>query len=988
MKNSLLLLFFVFIAISVNAQTKQEADSLHNLGRDLLNAGNTTEGRKYSKLAMDMRLQLFGETDEGYLNSLNNYANTFTIEGNYTTAIELLNRVLELCSKRTTPHPNIGMFVLNMGRTYYKSGDNKKASEYWEQALPLVEKHSEQYEYLLNSLATIYYDLGDNEATYRIMGLMEEHNKHELEKPCNEPECMLERAAYFSVIGDKAKAKEHYLSVLAMPLTPQQKLDTYEAYANFLSFSMKDLKVSAEYYVLAAEQRKNIEGKTEDYAENLFKAAQNSFLAKEYNMAIELYQSVIDFYSQPSSESAYNIAICNKGIANSYLGLKRFSDAVKYYAVVVEYYKNNDKESDNYPKAILSLAKAEKFNKDYFSSIEHHKEAMQIFEEREMYEEYSEAANSLQLCYRYIGSDTTVDTKEDFQIAEQNKKLDEIINTETADLDMTRTYLGKLIYSRSLATIAGCYAMKEDYDNAVSYYKQYVDALRDAVCHEFRLQSEAERSLTWNNQISNIRELEELLVILPIGKEYLMPEISATIYDAQLLSKGILLNSSIEFEKLLREKGDKELEDMYLQAKKRAEDIKYLRNAIANEADLERIAKLSQENQTLQLSLYKRLAEYADFTDYMSYTWKDVQAAMSDDDIAIEFVSIEIGALDSENYMAAILLTKNMDKPVALPVCTLSEAKAMEKYNGLFENEENLVWGRFKQYLDGKKRICFSADGVFNRLGIEYLKYDGQPLSEQFEVYRLSSTKELCKRDNQADIHNVVLIGDIDYNDVSETSNATESAIYAMRGDDNTNEDIYLNNLENTKKEIDEIEKIVAKTTHINTVKLGSSEASAATFRKLSGTSVNLLHIATHGIYRDIKGASDIESMDNSLLAFAGANLGDTALVSANAIAKMNLRKCDMVVLSACETGLGKLSNDGVFGLQRGFKNAGVRTLLMSLKNVYDNTTAELMIVFYEYLMSGKYSKREALVEAQRYIRKKGFVDSKYWATFVLLDAL
>lgn len=100
----------------------------------------------------------------------------------------------------------------------------------------------------------------------------------------------------------------------------------------------------------------------------------------------------------------------------------------------------------------------------------------------------------------------------------------------------------------------------------------------------------------------------------------------------------------------------------------------------------------------------------------------------------------------------------------------------------------------------------------------------------------------------------------------------------------------------------------------------------------------------------------------------------------------MNLRQCDLAVLSACETGLGKLGGDGVFGLQRGFKNAGVHTLLVSLKNVYDDSTADLMISFYKHLMSGS-TKREALVKVQQDIRNMGYVDPKYWATFILLDA-
>ena len=127
--------------------------------------------------------------------------------------------------------------------------------------------------------------------------------------------------------------------------------------------------------------------------------------------------------------------------------------------------------------------------------------------------------------------------------------------------------------------------------------------------------------------------------------------------------------------------------------------------------------------------------------------------------------------------------------------------------------------------------------------------------------------------------------------------------------------------------------------------------------------------------------------MDNSILAFAGANVDEENEVRASEVAQMNLRQCDLVVLSACESGLGKLGQDGVFGLQRGFKNAGVNTLLMSLCTVNDSVTADLMVQFYRNMMNGM-SKRESLVEAQKGLRAKGYTDAKYWTSFILLDAL
>ena len=100
----------------------------------------------------------------------------------------------------------------------------------------------------------------------------------------------------------------------------------------------------------------------------------------------------------------------------------------------------------------------------------------------------------------------------------------------------------------------------------------------------------------------------------------------------------------------------------------------------------------------------------------------------------------------------------------------------------------------------------------------------------------------------------------------------------------------------------------------------------------------------------------------------------------------MNLGNVDMVVMSACQSGLGETSGEGVFGLQRGFKLAGANTLLMSLWKVDDEATKILMTEFYKNYLSGK-TKRESLLLAQEILRKT-HPEPEYWAGFILLDAL
>ena len=154
-----------------------------------------------------------------------------------------------------------------------------------------------------------------------------------------------------------------------------------------------------------------------------------------------------------------------------------------------------------------------------------------------------------------------------------------------------------------------------------------------------------------------------------------------------------------------------------------------------------------------------------------------------------------------------------------------------------------------------------------------------------------------------------------------------------------------------------------------------------------------ILHISSHGEYDGDDKVSETDAMENSLLALSGANYIDAddilndGIITAADIAQMNLRQCDMAVLSACNTGVGGKGIDGIFGLQRGFKNAGVHSLLMSLKPVYDESTAKLMVAFYQGLAQGK-SKRQSLLDAQNAIKAAGYKEGKYWAPFILLDGL
>ena len=981
------LMVFVLLAEAGQAQTVEQADSLHQRGRELVNEGRIAEGRECTRLAMEIRKKLLGEVSEDYIMSLNNYAYSFGAEKNWQKARELQEQVMALCSKLPQQHPSLGMYATNMGRYYYLCDDKVKAAEMWEKAVPLVEKYGDVYEFLLNGLSSVYGETGNQQGISRVMALQEEHNQHELTKPCDEPKCMLERAQYYGISGNQAKAKECYLAVLSMPMDDEMKAQVHEAYASYLGGTARDYASGADYYLSAANLRKSLSGETEAYANLVYRAGLYAFLGRNYEQSVEAYRSAIDFFKRHDSAAAKkNLAQCRKGMGNAYSGLKDYGKAGECYREVVSYYEQTDPANEEYPKAILRLAKAEKFNGDYAASIEHHKQAMNMFDERGMINDYADAASSLQTCYAYAGINETVDNRHEASHEVRMQKLDGIIKQELDNLELTQKYLGKLMYANSLATLAGCYEMKEDWQNSIAYYQQYMEAVREALRDEFRLQSEAERMIVWSDEKKNISQMMELLRDLPESQSAQAGQLAGIAYDATLLSKGILLNSTIEFEKVLNAKGDARLREKFEQSKANEAEIERLRENAATDNDLDRILQLTRQNQSLQLELYQGCAEFADFTNYISYTWRDVQQQLQPSDIAIEFAMVGSRFIARDNDLMALVLAKDMVQPIAVKICDASRLNEIEQQPHLFDQPEAgaAIWGALQTYLAGRKRIFFSADGALCRMAIEYLPYDGKPLSEQFQVYRLSSTKELCYRHNSTKPSKAALFGDINYTVEATQSAATRHSLDVLRGAGDAHG---FDNLTFTLREVTEVQRILQQGGVGVAEVFRDTEASVEAFKALSASHVNLLHVATHGIYRDEQQSSDAQSMQNSLLAFAGAQPEGGGMVTAAEISQMNLRQCDLAVLSACETGLGKLGGDGVFGLQRGFKNAGVHTLLMSLQSVNDASTTELMISFYRHLMQGK-SKREALVAAQQELRAAGWSTPDHWATFILLDAL
>ena len=162
---------------------------------------------------------------------------------------------------------------------------------------------------------------------------------------------------------------------------------------------------------------------------------------------------------------------------------------------------------------------------------------------------------------------------------------------------------------------------------------------------------------------------------------------------------------------------------------------------------------------------------------------------------------------------------------------------------------------------------------------------------------------------------------------------------------------------------------------------MSETQASRSDYFARNPFMVNNLNVNTSSLYR-----SGL-MMSGGNKAWVGETLPDgieDGILSAAEICNLDFNGCDIVVLSACDTGLGEITDEGVFGLQRSFKIAGVNTIIMSLWEVDDQATSYMMQNFYKNLVKGK-TKREAFSIAQTEVKKK-YTDPRYWAAFIMLD--
>lgn len=460
--------------------------------------------------------------------------------------------------------------------------------------------------------------------------------------------------------------------------------------------------------------------------------------------------------------------------------------------------------------------------------------------------------------------------------------------------------------------------------------------------------------------------------------------------EHRMKTKGILLKSKTDFESEILKSGNiGQIEKLKEWHDAQSLYTKALMGSESSNTSTDDMATLLRDAERLENDILQSVGsdKKRDKRNAQS-----IQKKLNKDEALVEIVRCINEKYEPFYY--AIVVTSNDIKLAKLP-----NADAMEKDNYRylqrsleFEVDDrtsySVYWQPIDSLLDEKvKSIYFSPDGIYHLINPDMLRSSTADnyLIDVYKFIRLSNPADVLDikntNENVGRSLSSIVIGNPKF------SEANQGNVPQLAGAETEANDLYASM--NGKG--------------WNSVLLKNEMATEEAL--MHSTSPNVLHIATHGFFKDAKndvqGDVGIRSLSGGnnplinsglLLAHGGEFYSNDAPINGTAegiftaleAQNLDLSNCELVVLSACETGKGSISiGNGVFGLQKSFLDAGAVNVLMTLQPVNDRTTQELMGYFYKDYLNG-ISPEEALYNAKLKV-KENHPHPHFWAPFVLV---
>lgn len=763
------------------------------------------------------------------------------------------------------------------------------------------------------------------------------------------------------------------------------------------------------------------------YAANLNSHAKLNQQLGKYNESEKEFNATLDLSKQVFGDASMQNAIVLNNKAMLYQELGRYDQAV-------ELMKQSITAADAAPKKALqgkksfdnrrfqlNLALMYQLSGDLPKAESTFLEIKKIFENRlqKNNPEYASLLNQLGLLYIQMGKMDQVEelltkaadvykkkfTEENASYAKtltdlgnfyrMQGRFDEAEKTLVNARDINRRVLSDNHpdYVKSVEDLGILYWKKKDFGKAKINFAEAMTKSLDFINRYFPPMSEAEKTKYWDVLQPRFQRFFNYAIDASASD----PSILLDMYDYQIATKALLLSSTNKIKKTILSSGDQNLINDYLSWISQKETLARYYALSKEDLTKQNINLVALENQAnnLERSLSERSKDFSQGYTNEKIDFAKVAGLLKDTEAIVEVIRLRNYDKDftADSRYAMLILTKGATLPrlVVLENGNQLETRYSKYYkNAIHQKMEDTYsydqyWSKIDPLLAGKKTIYFSPDGVYNQINVSTLKKAAADfVLNRYDLVVLGNSKDLLTIKSKkigTPKKDAFLLGFPDYGG---------NAVAALPG---------------TKVELAAVSKIL-KANGFKVTSFESGEASEKNLKAVNGP--QLMHIATHGYFladEDVNSGSSVgvnaeNAKSNPLLrsglllanasktltgnAIPNLESNDNGVLTAYEAMNLSLEGTDLIILSACETGLGDVrAGEGVYGLQRAFQVAGANALIMSLWKVDDEATQLLMTNFYTNWAKSQ-NKLMAFKQAQVQLMAK-YKDPYYWGAFVMM---
>ncbi|WP_293101387.1 tetratricopeptide repeat protein [Moorena sp. SIO3I6] len=980
------------------------ATSLNNLAFLYQSMGRYQQAEPLYTQSLEMWRRLLGKEHPDVALSLNNLALLYQLMGRYEQAEPLYTQALEMWRRLLgKEHPYVASSLNNLALLYQLMGRYQQAEPLYTQALEMYrrllgEEHPDVAN-SLNNLALLYQSMGRYQQAEPLYTEALEMWRRLLGKEHPSVALSLNNlAALYQAMGRYQQAESLYTQALEMfrRLLGQEHPSVAKSLNNLaLLYQVMGRYQQAEPLLTESlEMYRRLLGQEHpSVAKSLNNLAALYQSMGRYQQAEPLLTQALEMWKRLLGKEHPDVALSLNNLALLYQLMGRYQQAEPLYTQALEMWRRLlGKEHPLVAKSLNNLAALYQLMGRYQQAEPLLTQALEMYRPL-LGEEHPDVAlslNNLALLYQSMGR---------YQQAEP---------LLTQALEMNRRLLGNQHpdVALNLNNLAVLHHSQGNIPQALEFLEAGLNI--QELNLERNLVSGAEKQKRdYMKTISGTRDRAISLHLNSAPDDEKAARLALTTI---LRRKGRLLDFLTHSQQLLRKRLD-------FQSQKLLDRLNNTRTQIANltynrpdklslEEYRNQLNELTNQEQELVAKISRRSREFAQINQPV--TIETIQQLIPLDTALVEFVEYkpfnpQKSSWGNPRYAAYVLRSQGAPQGIDLgevdalkPLWEILELSLQDRKTRIPQlkqaarNLDQKLMAKVRALLGNSRRILLSPDGYLNLIPFEALvDQDNRYLVESYGFTYLTSGRDLLRLSNpNRKLTQPVLLGAPDFdNSAQTTALGEENQIVATRSlrDFNPSE-LSLSPLPGTLEEVNAIAKM------LGVEPLLGAHANEAALKQV--TRPRILHIATHGFFQNRPEKEELTNGDNALLwswlALAGIknnkpdNDLEDGIFTALEATGLNLSGTKLVVLSACDTGLGNISaGEGIYGLRRALVIAGSESQVISLWNVNDEATKYLMVSYYQGLKDNQ-GRSEALRRIQlQMLGSPEYQHPYYWASFI-----